>query len=517
MPPEAIFQTLSAVIVIRTVIEKLLSSGHTLLYDPVNHYGGLVGDLHMYFSWVVIFLSMSLPVALFLKVPYRDALKLTLVGFCITLCVPLIDYAVTWGKGDEIRYFRNFDSFFYNYVNIFNPFAAMQGVTFGVRVEVLTLFFGSFLFAWQGLGRGLVRSFLLALTLYSLVYFFGYILPIHKLIGLDLMAMGAESTTAIDGAQSLFFAYLAPFLICLAGIALVLWHQDRGAARVIGALLYPSRLLFYLWLLGFGFLFTAQQAGTLPRIFNRPDLFKWFCAACSILLLFIYAKLINDLHDQAIDRISNRQRPLVAGAIGEAQAQGLATVFLTLSAVLAIPVERDFFYCWLFIWGLSYLYSTPPFRLRRFWPVSHLTLTFVGGGVFMAGACIAKPNDFYAIWKAKEALVYLLAAFFLLSHIKDLKDIEGDRAAGVFNPFGAVNPRGLTLIVIAAFLTMAFFAAAGLGVSAAATAAGTVVCAAIALFLTLRTPQPAGLDRLFGIAFCFVMVLSGAWLYHFLG
>jgi 4-hydroxybenzoate polyprenyltransferase len=136
----------------------------------------------------------------------------------------------------------------------------------------------------------------------------------------------------------------------------------------------------------------------------------------------------------------------------------------------------------------------------------------------MAGAGIARPNDFYTGWKAKEALVYLLAAFFFLSHIKDLKDIEGDRAAGVFNLFGAVlNPRALTLIVIAAFLAMAFLAATGLGVPVGATSAGTAACAAASLFMTLRTPQPAGLDRLFGIAFCLVMVLSGAWIYHFLG
>jgi hypothetical protein len=57
MPLEAIFKTLTAVIVIRTVIEKLLSKGHTLLYDPVKPLRRAVGDLQRYFSWVVIFLS----------------------------------------------------------------------------------------------------------------------------------------------------------------------------------------------------------------------------------------------------------------------------------------------------------------------------------------------------------------------------------------------------------------------------------------------------------------------------
>lgn len=517
MPVAAVFKTLTAVIVIRTIIEKLLSAGHTLLYDPAEHYGCLVGDLQMYFSWVVIFLAMSIPVAFFLQVGYRDALKLTLVGFCIIICVPLIDYIATWGKGDEIRYFRNFDSFFYNYVNLFNPFVAMKGVTLGVRLEVLTLFCGSFLFAWRGFGRGILRSLLLALTLYTIVYFFGYIIPIHRLAGLDPSSTWRQSATHVDAVQILFFFYLAPFILCLAGIALVIRHQAKAAGRAVVEFLYPSRLLFYLWLLLFGFLFTAQQTGALPKILNPAELLKLLCAACSITLLFVYAKIINDIHDLAIDRISNSRRPLVVGVIGEDEAAGLATFTLALSGVLAIPVERDFFYLWLFIWGLSYLYSTPPFRLRRFWPVGHVVLALVGIGVFMAGACIARPNDFYMVWKDKAVLAYLMFAFFFVCQIKDLKDIEGDQAAGVANLFGRVShPRVLALIFYGCFLGMAFLLATSIGVGIAATTAGTLVCAAVAIIMILRTRELAGLDRLFVISFVFILYLSGAWLFHHL-
>ncbi|HRR42589.1 MAG TPA: hypothetical protein P5244_15260, partial [Syntrophales bacterium] len=83
MPIEAIFKTLTAVIIVRTVIEKILSTGHRVLYDPQRFYVGIVGDLHMYFSWICIFLMMSVPVAAFLGVRCRDALKLTLLGFCV--------------------------------------------------------------------------------------------------------------------------------------------------------------------------------------------------------------------------------------------------------------------------------------------------------------------------------------------------------------------------------------------------------------------------------------------------
>lgn len=291
--------------------------------------------------------------------------------------------------------------------------------------------------------------------------------------------------------------------------------QTKRSGRLIAEFLYPSRLLFYQWLLLFGFFHTAQQAGPLSQIFTFAELLKLVCATCSITLLFVYAKIINDIHDLAIDRISNSRRPLVEGVISEDGAQRLATVMAVISAVLAIPVGSSFFCLWFFIWGLSYLYSAPPVRLRRFWPVGHVTLAQIGGGVFIAGTCIYTPNVFSTIRNNTEILGYLLTAFFFLCQIKDLKDIEGDRAAGVGNLFGNVlRPRVLALILYGCFLGTASLLATHIGVEMAVTATGVLVCAAVALSMIVRTQKLAGLDRLFVLSFIFLMYLSVAWLFH---
>ncbi len=511
----AMFKTLTAVIIIRTVVEKVLSSGHLLLYDPADHYECLVGDLHMYFSWVCIFLSMSVPVAAFLRIRYREAMKVTLVGFCITVSVPLLDYAWSLGKGDEIHYFRSFDTFLYNYVNLFNPLSKVEGVTAGVRAEVLTLFFGSFFFSWLGFRRSLARSFLLALTLYTIVYFYGYLLPLHHLAGIDLTTMAAGSTTRIEGSQSLFFAYLGPFLLSLLGVVLVLIGQKKGSGRMIVSLLYPSRLLFYLFLLCFGFLFAAQQTGAYPKILNLPDMLKAVCAAVSICLLFVHAKLDNDLNDDVIDSVSNPSRPIASGFIGKEDARGLSTVTMALSFVLAIPVERDFFYFWLFIWGFSYVYSVPPFRLKRFWPLGHIALSLIGTAVFMGGASIARPDDFYAGLKHREIILYIFTAFFFLCHLKDLKDVQGDRAGGVFNLFGHVGfPRRLGLLFLGAFLVQVCLIAHLIGVSLFPTLTAAGICAAVAAIYAVRVGTMVRLDRLLILSFLFLLYASGAWLVH---
>ncbi len=513
----ALFATLSAVIIIRTYLEKLLSEGHRMLFTSSDFYACIVGDLHMYFSWVCIFLSMSVPLAVFLGVRYRDAIKLTLIGFCITVFVPLADYAATWGNGDEIRYFRSFDSFLYNYINLFNPFASMKGVTAGVRLEVLTLFFGSFLVSLSGFRRGFVRSALLAFSLYTVVYVYGYILPIHKFLGMDLDSLRPGSAAGINGAQALFFAYLGPFLLSLAGIALVMLKRERGSGKIIACLFYPSRLLFYLWLLCFGFLYTAEQVGIFPNVLNRTDLLRFTAAAISIALLFVYAKLINDEHDLEIDRVSNPERPLPNGNIGRSDARGLAAILAALSLVLAVPVERDFFYVWACLWGLSYIYSSPPFRLRRFWPLGHLTLALIGTGVFLAGACVARPDDFYAVLEHKEIIAYVLLAFFCLAHVKDLKDIEGDRAGGVFNIFGRVSsPKLLGLAFGGGFLLVASLIAIHIGLGTGAVLAGGLACAAGFIFIAWRAKAPAGLDYMLVASFLFLLYLSGLWTFHFI-
>jgi len=514
MPVDAIFKTLTAVIIIRTVLEKLLSTGHRLLFDPVDFYSCLVGDLHMYFSWVCIFLSMSIPVAVFLRVRYRDALKLTLIGFCVTVTVPFVDFIFTGGVGDEIRYFRNFDTFFYNYVNLFNPLAAMKGVTTGVRLEVATVFFGSLIFPLFGFRRGIVRSLLLAFSLYTIVYLYGYILPFHHLIGIDLTTMTHRSTTVINGTQALFFAYLIPFALCLVGAAAILaWRENAG--KVILSVLYPRRLLFYLLLLCFGLMFTAWQVGHYPKILNIPDMLKLVSAAFSISLLFIYAKLINDINDLDIDRVSNRERPLVEGLMSKDDAGCLAFMAMALSLVLAIPVGRDFSYFWFFIWGLSYVYSTPPFRFRRFWPLNNLVIAVIGTGVFMAGASIARPDDFYAALKDKEIIAYVLLAFFFCCHLKDLKDIDGDQAGGIFNLFGHVpSPRALALIFFGAFMVLVLFIASLVDMLNAAVITGTIICVAVSTGIVLKSKDLAGLDRLFVVSFIFLVYIAVVWLIH---
>jgi 4-hydroxybenzoate polyprenyltransferase len=147
--------------------------------------------------------------------------------------------------------------------------------------------------------------------------------------------------------------------------------------------------------------------------------------------------------------------------------------------------------------------------------MGHVALALIGTAVFMGGACIARPNDFYATLGNKEIIIYIFLAFFFLCHLKDLKDLEGDRAGGVFNLFNHVTfPRSLALLFFGAFLVQVCFIALVAGVGLAPVLAAAIVCAGIAARYTFLAGEIARLDRLLVLSFLFLLYVSGAWLVH---
>jgi len=99
--PAAIFLNLAVIILLRMFLEELLDDGHRF-FQPWDSYNDLNYYLHMFASWVCIFLSLTLPVRAFLGLGYRASTLFTLLFFPIILTVPVIDFAATGGAGGRI-------------------------------------------------------------------------------------------------------------------------------------------------------------------------------------------------------------------------------------------------------------------------------------------------------------------------------------------------------------------------------------------------------------------------------
>ena len=503
--PATVFLNLAMIILLRMFLEELLEDGHRF-FQPWDSYDDLNYYLHMFASWVCIFLSMTLPVKAFLGLSYRESLRFTLLFFPVILTVPAIDFLATGGAGARIVYAQELSLFADYFLGMLNPFQTLPLVTPGVRCEILAVTAGSFLLALFPFRRGLLRSILLAVSIYLSIFFYGFLPSLVEALGVNLEKFAEFSATGVIRSQRFAFIYLWLFFVLSAAAGWVLFREDRARVRAVASLAFPSRSLHYLLLLVFGFLYAAQAGAIYGRLLNGADVSKLAMALVSIFLLFVHAKITNDMNDLTIDRISNPGRPLVSGVLTTAAAGSLGRLAWGAGWVAALMTAKIFICCWLALWAASHVYSAPPFRLRRFYPAGHLTLAAIGSLVFLAGTMLALGDGAYNRISEKAIFVYVFLAFFCLCHLKDFKDMEGDRAAGVGNILARLRwPR---LAGVAAIWGYCLF------VGLIAERLRLNLLPAVVLFGTagtayvLRVQEPARIDRLIPLSLLLLSALA---------
>ena len=176
--------------------------------------------------------------------------------------------------------------------------------------------------------------------------------------------------------------------------------------------------------------------------------------------LNIASNALNQICDRKIDAVNKPDRPVPSGRVSLAHAWGFTVVFYVLSLLLAWlvvpspdpagrgwdlrwallgapPGERECF--WVVVAGAvcTVLYSAPPFRTKRHWLLSNLTIALPRGlllkvagwasGGYMALRSATGPGLQHEPWALGGVfLLYLVGA----ASTKDFADLEGDLADG---------------------------------------------------------------------------------------
>ncbi|MEW6067838.1 MAG: UbiA family prenyltransferase [Nitrospirota bacterium] len=384
-----VFKTLTFMVIIRVFLEMLLEGSHSLKFSP-DFYTNIIGYLHMYLFSLSLFFTVSIPAAVYLELKYSEALTLASLFSPLILIPPIFDFISTGGRGEHLFYIFDINTFFYNYLNCFNPLVEIKFISRGIRIEILTAFLATFYVSFFVFGKRLLRSLLLTVSIYTIIIIYGYLPALYSALGMDFYSLSGEAVSGISKSQKYLFMYLLPTILISSVIGCLLYKENRENLRTIVSFLFPSRLLFYVLLLVFGYLFISWQSNVYPQVLNSEDSLKLFSALFSITLLFFYAKILNDIHDMEIDRISNRERPLVKSTLTVESAVHLNNIFIPLSFVFAIASEESFIFYWLFILSTSYVYSAPPLRLRKYYPPGHLILSAIGVSIFLAGCSLIK-------------------------------------------------------------------------------------------------------------------------------
>jgi len=150
----------------------------------------------------------------------------------------------------------------------------------------------------------------------------------------------------------------------------------------------------------------------------------------AIFCAWYFSVLVNDLADVKIDQVSNPNRPLIKKIFTPKEFQDLAWVFALLSLIFSLVVNPKSFLLILAYLLITLVYSFYPFRLRRFLGISSLVASCASLIFLLLGYCLVSEGQSLAGFDWRIGL-FLFGAYFLMLPIKDLKDIEGDRRAGV--------------------------------------------------------------------------------------
>lgn len=182
------------------------------------------------------------------------------------------------------------------------------------------------------------------------------------------------------------------------------------------------------------------------------DTMRLTLAAVVVFCVCASGNVCNDLVDLSTDRVSHPHRALVRGAVPTQIAIVTAIVYGLLGLVLSILVSLQLLWVAMVAVGLLLAYN---FRLKRVPLAGNLVVGLLGGLAFLAGG-LAVDSDL--AWHLPGPLVGTV--FGLLFHLvreilKDVEDVEGDRAAGITTLPQVIGQRGalaLGLVLFAALV-----------------------------------------------------------------
>jgi 4-hydroxybenzoate polyprenyltransferase len=262
-----------------------------------------------------------------------------------------------------------------------------------------------------------------------------------------------------------------------------LWRYSPVSCKAIIKNIRPTRTLHYILLCSAGML---VQCVHIP-LYDPFALIRILCAWMAIFFAFQFSVITNDIYDIDADKISNASRPLVTQTVKIPQYLTIDFVTLALSLLFSYWVGERFCMIMLLFIAVYFIYSVPPLRLKRFFPLSCLLIGLQALLAFMAGEhCLERTNIFVYPSYGLQWLIFI--AFTLSSNIKDLKDIAGDKLTKIPTlPTLLGEETGRRLIAFLVFisycLTPVFVAAT---FPKASIFVISVVCGLISLFYIRR-------------------------------
>lgn len=405
-------------------------------------------DLHNFLFFGLLFMLIWLFLSLILGLrPSR--LSFLMIWACLLIDLPpILDLIKTGGSvyiGPYI--YTSLKELKVEYLTVFGNLPTGM-LYFGTKITFLMASLGIFFLVWLKT-KNWIKGFLGLWGAYSL-FFFMASFP-SWLTFANSFFRGSEKISQIGSVQifqfmsqvEVFSLAVANFeyghiynlsliyfpLILILSIILFLLSESERLLAVLRNIRLPQ--CFY----HLGLLFVGMGLGYLAYPENLTfNLFSFFAvlSLCgAVLLAWKASVVVNDIYDQAIDKVSNPSRPLPNKIFEIKDYAEFGIICFILSLIGGLVIGAKFAFLLLIYQILAFFYSAPPFRLKRIpflatlvssW--ASLTIVFLGFFLFSG------ENNLEGLsWR----IIFLLMLVLIFSlPLKDFKDIEGDRRARVW-------------------------------------------------------------------------------------
>lgn len=405
----------------------------------------------LYYFNVYFFVALILTVGKAYK--YKDALKLSFFFAFWVIIAPLFD--LFFGGHFDINYIMSAKEFPFYFINALNPFVKAPGITVGIRIESFLALISLFVVLTYKNKKVFLNILLL------LIFYTHLLLTAGTLQALFCEIFGVTFKQGFHSLGLIFypalklgvFLYIIIVLEILLGLYL---YSPQRFIRYIKHIRW-ERISFYLSIVTMGFLIGLKSMSFgFPLIFRNPTDFLAIISLIGHTLFgFLFGLIINDYYDRNGDYLAGQKTPITLRIIRTSEVPYLALFFFITSLIFAFSISYYTFLIALTALILSYIYSAPPYRLKKYWPISTYTITTIAFLEMIIGVSVLARYAAINILP-KEVLYVFFLIFPLAFGTKDLKDYNGDKATGVFTIFTWLGlKRGCILnafLVLIAFL-----------------------------------------------------------------
>jgi len=421
--------TLFCIIFLRNFLEAFSDIDNFL--TPVS---SIANFIHYPMFYICLLLALTIILFCLTREKIIRITKVILFFFPLVLLAPILDLLLSGGKGYNMSYlFGDLPVLFHKFITLSWSYTG-RGMTPGIQIELIIVFFlvGCYLFLKTGKVISIIVGFIvLYIVLFTLGSMPSIITFIWNLIG---SIKGTEELFSAEIVLNHFYSFnhkiiLVFFPILLVELGLWYWYYDKQKFLAILKNIRGLRVFHYICMLVIG-MFLGYKFMHPENLWDSPfPALILFTSVFSVALAWWWAVGINDFHDLEGDRISNLSRPLVTRTLQLEEYRKVNVIFFLLSLVGAIVIRYQFLVTILITIGLSYIYSAPPFRLKRVPFLATLIIALCSATVCLAGYILFSNNySFHGF--PPRILFTILVAFTLAFNVIDIKDLQGDRTTG---------------------------------------------------------------------------------------